>query len=316
MEPQVEPILFCLIVDDFGIRYVNKRHADHLCNILLEHYDITQDWTGSRFSGIDLNWDYTKFTSRLSIKHYIKNLLLKWGHSLPSKPQQAPFRHAPINYSAKQQFANLSNASPKLDDSGLKRVQAIVSSLLYYGRAVDNKLLFTLIEFGSTQAAATELTNADLSQLLDYLATHPNDGILYQSSDMILSAHSDAAYVSVSRARSRTGAHIMLSKDTPVPSINGPVLTIAQIIKNVTSSAAEAKLSGLFVCAKAMVPLRNTLIEMGWPQTNSPIQCDNYTAIGVTNNTMVNKTLNSMNMRLWWLHCHYSQDQFRYYWTP
>ena len=82
---------------------------------------------------------------------------------------------------------------------------------------------------------------------------------------MILSAHSDAAYLNVPQARSRTGAHIMLSENNPVPSINGPVLTIAQIIKNVMSSAAEAKLSGLFICAKAMIPLRNTLLKMDWP---------------------------------------------------
>ena len=80
---------------------------------------------------------------------------------------------------------------------------------------------------------------------------------------MILAAHSDAAYLNVSFARSRAIAHIMLSEDTPVPSINAPILTIAKIIKNVTSSAAEAELSGLFICAKAMVPLLNTLTEMG-----------------------------------------------------
>ena len=77
---------------------------------------------------------------------------------------------------------------------------------------------------------------------------------------MILAAHSDAAYLNVSRACSHAKAHMMLSEDTLVPYINEPVLTIAQIIKNVTSSAAEAKLSGLFICAKAMVPLQNTLI--------------------------------------------------------
>ena len=48
------PILFCLIVDDFGIEYVDKCHADHLNDILLENDEITQDWSGSRFAGIDL----------------------------------------------------------------------------------------------------------------------------------------------------------------------------------------------------------------------------------------------------------------------
>ena len=125
-----------------------------------------------------------------------------------------------------------------------------------------------------------------------------------------------AAYLNVSCARSRAGAHIMHSKNTPVPSINGPVLTIAQVIKNVMSFAAEAKLLGFFICAKAMVPLQNTLMEMGWPQPPLPVQCDNSTAIGVTNKTMVNNMLESMDMRLWWLCCRYSQDHLRYYWAP
>ena len=59
------------------------------------------------------------------------------------------------------------------------------------------------------------------------MATYPADGITYRASDIILSAHSDAAYLSVSKARSRAGAHIMLSEDVPVPSYNGPVLTVA-----------------------------------------------------------------------------------------
>ena len=71
------------------------------------------------------------------------------------------------------------------------------------------------------------------------------------------------------------------------------------------SSAAEANISGLFICAKAMIPLRNTLLEMGWPQPPPPVQCDNSTATGVTKKTMVNNMLKSMDMRLLWLRCRY-----------
>ena len=96
---------------------------------------------------------------------------------------------------------------------------------------------------------------------------------------MVLSAHSNAAYLNVNKARSRASAHIMLSKDVPVHIYNGPVVTIAQIIKCVMSSAAEYELVGLYICAKEMVPLRQSLIEMGWPQPRSPIQCYNSSAI-------------------------------------
>ena len=90
---------------------------------------------------------------------------------------------------------------------------------------------------------------------------------------MILSAHSDAAYLNVTKDRSRAGVHVMLSENVSVPAYNGPILTIAQIIINVISSVAEAKLAGLFICAKEIVHLRQALNEMGWPQPKSPIQC-------------------------------------------
>ena len=116
-----------------------------------------------------------------------------------------------------------------------------------------------LIKLGQQQASATEATNNAITQLLDYVATYPSDGISYRSSGMVLSAHSDAAYPNVTKARSQAGAHIILSENVPAPTYNGPVLTFAQIIKNVRSSAAEAELAGLFICAKAMVPLRQSL---------------------------------------------------------
>ena len=59
---------------------------------------------------------------------------------------------------------------------------------------------------------------------------------------MVLSAHSDTAYLNVRKARSRSEAQIMLSEDVPVPKYNGLVLTITKIIKFVMSSAAEAEL--------------------------------------------------------------------------
>ena len=54
---------------------------------------------------------------------------------------------------------------------------------------------------------------------------------------MVLAGHANAAYLNDSKARSRAGAYIMLSEDVPVPAHNGPVLIIANIIKNVILSS-------------------------------------------------------------------------------
>ena len=81
------PIQFYLIVDDFGIEYVGGKHA----HLLQEHYEISEDWRGEKFSGIDLEWKYPPThndrTLRLSIQGYIEIILILFGHKQPTKPQ-------------------------------------------------------------------------------------------------------------------------------------------------------------------------------------------------------------------------------------
>ena len=149
-----------------------------------------------------------------------------------------PHRHREIVYGDKEQLTQEEDTSPALDAAGIKRVQAIVGALLYYARAVDNKLLVALSTTGGQQEAATEKTNEAINQLLDYYATYPNNGLVYRSSDMILCAHLDAGFHNKSRGRSRAGAHIFLAEYEPIPKWNGPVLTIAQIMKFVMASVS------------------------------------------------------------------------------
>ena len=110
--------------------------------------------------------------------------------------------------------------------------------------------------------------------LLDYVATYPADGIVYRSSDMILCAHADAGFLNETNSRSQAGAHIFLSENDPFPRFNGAILSITQIIKFVMASAAESELAALFVTAREMIPHRQNLIAMGWPQPKTPIQID------------------------------------------
>jgi hypothetical protein len=204
------PISFVLIVDNFGIQYVGKRHAEHLLHALQEHYKVTTDWMGSKFAGIDFKWDYAKQMCRLTMDGYIEELLLKYKHPRPSRKQHSPHAHREIVYGTKEQLMPEKDNSPPLDAQGIKRIQGIVGSLLYYARAVDNKLLATLSTISLQQNAATENTAKAVNQLLDYVATYPSDGITYRASGMVLAAHSDASYLTESNVRSRAGAHIYL----------------------------------------------------------------------------------------------------------
>ena len=56
----------------------------HLINALQEKYEITQDWSGSIYSGITQNWDYKSGILDISIPVYIKEELHKFQHPTPS----------------------------------------------------------------------------------------------------------------------------------------------------------------------------------------------------------------------------------------
>jgi len=149
--------------------------------------------------------------------------------------------------------------------------------------------LVALSDIAACQAYATVATEQAVHLLLDYVATYPADGIVNRSSDMVLCAHADAGFLNGTNSRSRAGAHIFLLENDQFPRFNGAVLSIAQIIKFVMASAAKSELAALFITAQEMIPHRQTLIAMGWPQPETPIQTDNSTARGCTQNFPVQK---------------------------
>jgi hypothetical protein len=100
------PVQFSLVVDDFGVKYVGKQHANHLMNALRENYEVSEDWEGKLYCGITLNWDYDKRTVDLSMPGYIDAVLHKFQHPPPKQPQDAPFKSNRPQYGQKVQLTD------------------------------------------------------------------------------------------------------------------------------------------------------------------------------------------------------------------
>ena len=85
LEAQNPPNLFCLTVDDFGVKHVGKEHADHLIQALNSKYKITTDWEGRLYCGIQLEWNYEAKWVDLSMPNYVKEMRHKFQqHDRPS----------------------------------------------------------------------------------------------------------------------------------------------------------------------------------------------------------------------------------------
>jgi hypothetical protein len=188
---------------------------------------------------------------------------------------------------------------------------------LYYASEVDPIVLMPLNDIATEKAKATGKTQAATNQLLDYLETHPDATIRYHASDMILHIHSDASYLSVSNARSRLGGLFFCGDKPPQEdTLNGSILNVSSVIKNVVASAAESEVGACFQNAQSGAPLRVTLTELGHTQPSTPLRTDNSTAFGILNETIKQKRSKAMDMRYHWLTDRVLQKKIDVYWWP
>ena len=126
-----------------------------------------------------------------------------------------------------QQFCDSVDTSPALSRQQKTFMQEVIGVFLYYAQAVDCTMLTALGSLATQQASPTETTLARINQFLDYTLSHPDTGITYRASDMVLAAHSDTSYLSETKACSRAGGHFVLSENDHYSNNNGLVLTIA-----------------------------------------------------------------------------------------
>jgi hypothetical protein len=241
---KTRPISFTLVVDDFAVKYVGNQHAEHLRNALLQTFELTTDWTATVYSGMTLKWDYKNRTCDISMPGYILNVLSKFQHDSPKHPQHTPSQYVTPVYGAKTQYA-MKDETPPLTPKQCLTIQKVTGSVLYYARAVDPTVLMSLNDISTEQTKATGKTQAATNQMLDYLATHPEAAIMYHASDMILHIHSNASYLSVSNARSRLGGLFFLGNKSPEQDkLNGSLLNVAAVIKNLVASIAKSEVGG------------------------------------------------------------------------
>ncbi len=82
------------------------------------------------------------------------------------------------------------------------------------------------------------------------MASQDKAVLTYKASNMVLAVHSDASYLSKLKACSHAGRHMFMAGREDIPTNNGAILNISQIIRAVMSSAVEAELGALFINAK------------------------------------------------------------------
>ena len=90
--------------------------------ILRGHHQLT--W--KKYAGIDLSWEYAKFTCLFTMKIYIYKVLFNSGHTKPTKRQLLPHKHQPTTYGEKSQIAPSEYTILKINENGIKLFQGLL----------------------------------------------------------------------------------------------------------------------------------------------------------------------------------------------
>jgi hypothetical protein len=154
------PLTFTLVVDNFGVKPVNKADVDHLISSIKMTYTLTEDWMGNLYCGITLEWDYVGCTVDILMPGYIKMKLQEYEHIMPKNLQTCPYLPEPKKFGTEAQAPLPLDSTPILDAKGIKCVQKNVGSILYYAHAVNMMVLMALSSIAVEQTKATEKTMA------------------------------------------------------------------------------------------------------------------------------------------------------------
>ena len=95
------PTIFCLCVDDFGVKHWSKQDAQHLCNAVGANFRYTVDIEGNNYCGLTLHWNYRLGCVDTSMPKYIPKTLKRLKHEVAQSPQFSPHHFNPIKHGKK-----------------------------------------------------------------------------------------------------------------------------------------------------------------------------------------------------------------------
>ena len=115
-----------------------------------------------------------------------------------------------------------------MDENNQKRLQKIVGKFLYYARSIDPTMLVALNSLTAVKTKPKIVTAKQITQFLNYRATHPDAITEYINSGMVLNVYSNASHISEPEAQSIAEGYFFLGpkSNTPIqgmPLDNGPV---------------------------------------------------------------------------------------------
>ena len=85
-------------MDNYSVNYINKADDEHLNAALSIIYKITSNWSGGRYLGLTLKWEYEALIYDMSMPIYIETILQKLKYATATQSQHSTHLWTLPNY--------------------------------------------------------------------------------------------------------------------------------------------------------------------------------------------------------------------------
>ena len=162
--------------------------------VLQEHYQVKANWTGTRYIGIHLAWDYKK-----GQVHLYMPVCATGPQAIPTHLQEDTKSTIPPHRN-------------QIWSQNSVRLTGFHSSPCQpHGKLFIQKVLTPISAIASQSANPTKETLAHTNQLPDYIATQEDAVLTNNRSDMVMGVHGNASYLSEQKSKSQAGGHFFMS---------------------------------------------------------------------------------------------------------
>jgi hypothetical protein len=144
---------------------------------------------GDKIAGLNVQWDFPSKQLRIDMNPYVNGLLLSLNWPMPQNPNFCGSLQHQLHMAKKTSTCQTKThrlLCCQNVSSGFKKLSGLFCIM---------RLLVALNAISTQQAKATVHTDQLGEILFNYIATYPNDGIVYRVSGMVLCAHADAGYL-------------------------------------------------------------------------------------------------------------------------
>ena len=170
---ELQEISLILWVDDFVVKYTNRKDVHHLQQALGELYWFESDWLGKMYVKIQLKWNYKQGSATLSLSGYIALVLARFWKKHKFRIQDFPHPYNAPKYGRTTQFAPDIPETSEISTDNNKFLEQVLGTLLYFAMTIDYTMLVTINVIAVNKKYGIQLKMDAVVQLLDYAATHP-----------------------------------------------------------------------------------------------------------------------------------------------